>query len=152
MRPTPRVCLDANCLISGIASPGGATGRIVRNIAIGRLRLALSPEIESEYFEIAQRPSVVRLFARHGVAVSDYVEVLRDLCAEAETVVPTGEAPACRDEKDRKDPHCAASAHVDYLISRDADLLDLESVDAIPIVDPDRFLTTLQQLGELLDR
>lgn len=151
MHSPPRVCLDANCVISGIASPSGATGRIVRNIATGRLRLVLSEEIRDEYFEIAQRPSVVRLFARHGIAVSTYLDVLRDLCAEAEIVAPDGEAPPCRDETDRKYLHCAVAAQVDFLISRDDDLLDLESVETIPIVDPGSLLTTLRRQAEPLD-
>lgn len=151
MRPPPRVCLDANCLISGIASPSGATGRIVRNVAAGRLRLVLSAAIVDEYFEIAQRPSVVRLFARHGVAVAEYLAVLRDLCADAETIIPDGEAPACRDEKDRKYLHRAVAARIDFLVSYDADLLDLGSIEAIPILDPGTFLRIVQQSGEPFD-
>ncbi|MGD9893933.1 MAG: putative toxin-antitoxin system toxin component, PIN family [Dehalococcoidia bacterium] len=151
MRPTPRICLDANSMISGIASPNGASGRIVRNIASGRIQLVVSPDIIDEYVTIGQRPSVIRLFARHGVSVIEYLDVLHELCATAEVVVPEGDPPACRDENDRKYLHCAVSAHVDFLVSRDDDLLHLERVESIPILDPGAFLTELRRLNEALD-
>jgi putative PIN family toxin of toxin-antitoxin system len=138
-------------MISGIASPGGASGRIVRNIASGRLDLVVSPDIVDEYVTIAQRSSVVRLFARHGVTVTEYLEVLQELCAAAEVVVPEGDAPACRDENDRKYLHCAVSARVDFLVSRDDDLLHLGRVETTPILDPGAFLSELRRLNDVLD-
>lgn len=138
-------------MISGIASPSGASGRIVRNIASGRLQLVVSPDIVNEYFTIAQRSSVIRLFVRHGVSVTEYLDVLQELCAAAEVVIPEGDPPACRDESDRKYLHCAVSSQVDFLVSRDDDLLHLERVESIPILDPSALLTELRRLNEVLD-
>jgi putative PIN family toxin of toxin-antitoxin system len=137
--------------VSGIASPGGATGRIVRNIVAGHLGLAVSADIVAEYFAIATRPSIVRLFARHGVSLAEFADVLADLCAAAEWVEPTGPAPACRDEKDRKYLHCAVTAGCDFIVSRDDDLLVLGAIESIPIVDPGSLLSLLRGAGEDLE-
>ena len=62
----------------------------------------------------------------------------------AESVSPEGDAPPCRDERDRKYLHCAATASVDYLVTYDRDMLDLVHIERIPIVTPGDFLVRLR--------
>ena len=77
-----------------------------------------------------------------------FAQIIREFCAIAERVEPRGEAPPCRDEQDRQYLHCAIAARIDYLVTYDADLLDLSEIDTIPIVTPAELLRRLRDAGE----
>jgi predicted nucleic acid-binding protein len=96
----------------------------------------VSGPIEAEYRSLLMKRKVVRLLARKGVPLDDFVAAVEAFCAAAERVTPIGEPPPCRDENDRKYLHCAVVAQVDYLVSHDRDLLDQGEIDGIPIVTP----------------
>jgi putative PIN family toxin of toxin-antitoxin system len=134
-------------LISGFQSLTGATGRLLRNIGSGRLRLVVSSDIRYEYIEKAQGRRVKALFARHGVGPEEYLAALSEVLDDAEVVHPQGAAPPCRDEDDRKYLHCAVAGRVDCLITLDNDLLDLGDVGGIPIIRPGQLLTLLRESG-----
>ena len=95
--------------------------------------------------------SAVRLLHRYNLSIQDYLDLLADLRIGAAVVHPTGEPPPCRDEKDRKYRHCAVAARVDYLITRDRDLLDMGQIEGVPIVTPAAFLARAQEAGVVLD-
>ncbi len=144
---TLHVCVDANCLVAGVASPSGATAKILRNILAGQLRLVVSLEIVHEYTMLAKKPGVVQLFARHRVTEMEYLDVLSDICQDAELVTPQGPCPPCRDEADRKYLHCALTGHAAYLITRDKDLLDGQPIPGTEILRPDQFLCLARDKG-----
>jgi len=95
-----------------------------------------SPEIFAEWEETAHKQSVVDYFARRGVDVREYQEVIADLWNASEAVHPSGEPPPCRDEKDRKYLHCAVEGGVDLLISTDQDLLVIGQLANCLILTP----------------
>lgn len=138
-------------MISGVASPGGAPARILRNVLVGRLKAVISPAIEREYVEKAFKRSVALLLTRHGVRIQDYLNVVAEVRIRAEMLYPTGEPPPCRDESDRKYLHCALFGRVDYLITRDHDLLTLSALASIPIVEPAQFLAVAERAGWMLE-
>ncbi|HYM16430.1 MAG TPA: PIN domain-containing protein [Dehalococcoidia bacterium] len=144
------MCLDANTVVAGAASWSGSSAQILRHVAAGDLTLVVTDEIEGEYRAIATRPSVVGLFERRRVPAREYMKILDGLCAAAERVAPTGEAPPCRDEDDRKYLHCALYAGVDFIVTRDRDLLDQERIGGTLIVPPDELLERLRKSGETL--
>ncbi len=47
--------------------------------------------------------------------------------------------------------HCAQAGQVDYLVTRDLDLLEIGSIDGIPILDPPAFLAAAMRAGWDLD-
>jgi uncharacterized protein len=132
---TIRLCLDANRIISGVARPDSASGRLLAAVVEGTITLVASTEIWLEYQAKAADPKVQKLFVRKGVAPDRYLLLLAQLNDLIEFVELVGEAPYCRDEKDRVYLHCAVTAGVDALITRDKDLLILQSIEGIPIVD-----------------
>jgi predicted nucleic acid-binding protein len=134
-------------MAAGIASPGGASARILRNVLAGHLRLVISHGIEAEYYDGASKKGILALFARHNVRPEFYRLELDALCLIAERVAPTGKAPPCRDEDDRKYLHCAQFANVDYLVTYDRDLLDLDSIGEIPIVTSANLLQRASAAG-----
>jgi putative PIN family toxin of toxin-antitoxin system len=96
----------------------------------------ISDPIEAEYRSLVHKRKIARLLVRKGVTPEALALAIDGFCAIAERVVPTGEPPACRDEKDRKYLHCTVAARVDYLVSHDLDLLELKQVEGIPILTP----------------
>jgi putative PIN family toxin of toxin-antitoxin system len=90
----------------------------------------------------------MELFARRGVRPEEYLAALDQMLGDAEVVEPRGEAPPCRDEKDRMYLHCAIEARVDYLVSLDNDLLDLGAIGTIPIIRPGQLLSLMRAAGE----
>lgn len=109
--------------------------------------MVISDQIEAEYYDAASKKGIVALFARHGIGHAFYRLELDALCLISERVTPTGEAPPCRDEDDRKYLHCAAFANVGYLVTYDRDLLDLGSIGDIPIVTPANLLHSASAAG-----
>ena len=128
--------------MAGFASPHGASAAVIRRISVGRDLLVVSADIWSEYERLGMRADVRRLFDRRGVTQRGFSSLLSKLRPGVESVSPTGEPPACRDEKDRKYLHCAVRARVDALITADRDMLVLEHVEGIPILDAHAFLAT----------
>lgn len=51
-----RIVLDTNVLVSGMLHAHGASGQIVRRVALGDLALAFDARILDEYEEVLRRP------------------------------------------------------------------------------------------------
>lgn len=117
----------------------------------GRLKIVTSTSIWNEYHEQGSKESVLRLFARRGVDQSELRDFLLGLLTLCEDIVPVGTPPACRDPKDRKYLHCAVTAKVAWLVSRDRDLLDLGSVNDTSILTPEAFLKAAEATGLSLE-
>jgi putative PIN family toxin of toxin-antitoxin system len=113
---------------------------ILQSIAAGFHIWMSSAPIEDEYASLILRRSIRRYLARRDFSPSRFAEELADYRKLAQIIEPTGEAPACRDEDDRKFLHCAVAGRADFLISSDRDLLDLGEVAGIPIIRPGEFI------------
>ena len=143
MATAPRICLDANGVISGIVTQTGVSAPVIDAIRDARVRLVMTPEIGKEYSSGPFKSSVRRMMRRADMTVQNYLDAVADLRRLAEFVIPAGEAPPCRDEKDRKYLHCAVFARVDYLVTWDTDLLDIGEIEGRPIITPSAFLRLL---------
>jgi putative PIN family toxin of toxin-antitoxin system len=135
-----------------VADGSGPSGRILYEILneTGLITSVCSAEIYADWDNAAHRSSVQRYFNRRGVASAEYQAVLSDLMACSQVVQPTGEAPPCRDEKDRRYLHCAQFGQVDFIITSDADLLVLGVSGATRIVGPWEFAQiVLQDVREI---
>jgi len=51
-----KIVLDTNVLVSGLLTPFGPSGEIVRMVSAGKLILYIDARILSEYHEVLQRP------------------------------------------------------------------------------------------------
>ena len=51
-----KIVLDTNVLVSGLLTPFGPCGEIVRMVSAGKLILYIDARILSEYNEVLQRP------------------------------------------------------------------------------------------------
>ncbi len=57
-----KIVLDTNVLVSGLLTPFGPTGEIVRMVSAGELILAIDARILSEYQEVLHRPKFKSAF------------------------------------------------------------------------------------------
>jgi predicted nucleic acid-binding protein len=92
---------------------------------------------------------VQRLFARRGVPTADLLDIFAELRRAALEIELVGEPPECRDEKDRIYLHCAVLGYVDWLITRDQDLLVRDGdpdTKPVRIVTPEEFIRLATEL------
>lgn len=72
--------LDTNVLVSGLLSPFGAPGQLVRLVADGSLRLCHDARILSEYREVLARPRF-GFNPAHVAALLDQIEAAGEVSA-----------------------------------------------------------------------
>lgn len=152
MGPPLRLCVDTNCVLSGLANDAGACGRILAGHLIGLHVILITPEIVEEYRNALMYGAVGRLLESRRRSRQFALNSLADVILAADEIMLIGEAPPCRDEDDRKFLHCAVSGAADFVITRDGDLLDLHDVNGIPIVTPGDFLERCRANGWPLAR
>ena len=143
-----RAVFDANILISAFLSrdiPGGASNELLRFAISGHVELFLSVEIIDEAVQILA--SSRRLLTRYRYSPEEVGQYRADLITLATIVDDPEPTPGAvpRDPDDDKIVACAIAAGVDYLVSRDLDLLALQSYGAINIVAPEAFLHIVRQ-------
>ena len=127
-----KAVFDTNILVAAFVSEGVCSKLLIR-ARKRQFRLFISPFILQEF----ERVLVRKLKIPKGEAR----DAVRLVSEAAETVVSSPElgAPICRDSKDDNILACSLGAEVDYLVTGDADLLDLKSYRNILIVSPRDF-------------
>jgi len=133
-----RVVLDTNVLLSGLAYPASAPGRIVAAWRSGGLEIVLTRFILDEL-----AGTLPRLSHRTGFTepdIQDLIDVLLVLAEIADPTAPALAAAAGAGLRNKADvPVLAAclAAQPDYLVTGDKDLLAL--ADRYPIITPAAF-------------
>lgn len=75
-----RIVLDTNVLVSGLLSPFGSPGEIVRMVSSGAISLCVDARIRSEYAQVLARPRFG--FDPDAVAaLLDYIDVCGEIVA-----------------------------------------------------------------------
>jgi uncharacterized protein len=139
-----RVLPDANILISYLipSTQSNAVSTIMEAAYDGRIILLVSEDLLREVAEsIKTKPRLAKRITPEQA--DELVAALLDI---AEVLPPITESiPAV--SRDPKDDYLLANAligEVDYLITRDDDLLVLEEVEGVKIVAPGEFLIVLR--------
>jgi len=135
--PTLRVVLDTNVLLSGLAYPASAPGKIMAAWRHGSVEVLLSVYILEEL-----RRVLPRLAHRHGLSAAEMGDLVDILSIQAEVIEPLpGVEPNLRDIDDQPVLGTLLAAlttsGADYLITGDKDLLAL--AERYPIVTPGEF-------------
>lgn len=130
----PRVVIDTNVLVSGIAYPDGAPGKIVAAWRTGSLDLVLSEHILGEVRRVL--PKLNHRLRWTDREMADFVDCLA-LSVEVVEVKETATDPALRDPMDQPVLATLVRSRADFLITGDGDLLALAS--SYPVMRPAQF-------------
>ena len=132
--------LDTVVFVHSLINPYSVWGRIVFEWDT-QYRLVVSQPVLLEILEVLRRPELTRKY--RGVATRDPAALLTIL-AGAEVARVTAIPEVSRDPKDDKFLATAAAAHVDYLVTEDADLLVLKECSGARILTGGAFLRILE--------
>jgi putative PIN family toxin of toxin-antitoxin system len=124
------VVIDTNVLISYALKPDGLAGRVA-DFFIENSRLLFCTETFAELETRLWRPK----FDRY-ITLEQRKQVLHDVSMSAIWIEITGKSGYSRDPDDDKFVEVALLGQAELLVSGDSDLLDLKSVDGIPILSP----------------
>ncbi len=138
-----RAVFDTNLLVSAFLTRdvlGGVSTDLLRFAEEGAIQLHLSPDIIAE--ALATLMSSDRLRARYGYTATMAVQFCDGLRTASTIVVDPPPIPgaAPRDPDDDKIIACAVAAGVEYLVTRDRDLLSIRSYSGVEIIAPEAFL------------
>ena len=134
-----RAVLDTNVLVSALLFTGPPS-RLVPAWQAGRVRPVVSAEILDEYLRVLAYPK----FELTPAEIRGLIE--EELLPFIETVrVKPSAVKRLRDPDDAKFIACARAAGVRWLVSGDADLLDLNRVESVDIVSVTTFLQHLKR-------
>jgi len=111
------VC-DANVMLAGLRSPGGASNTILREIIKGNIPCAVSPAVALEYEDVLKRPGIL---GDHAWISSDEIDVVLDaVFSRAALVSPWFRfRPFLGDAKDDLYIECALAAGARTIITSD---------------------------------
>lgn len=128
-----KIVIDTNIVVSGIVF-GGKPERLLRLAIKNDVEMCISSKILAEYDEI-----IARLSAKYPNRPKSIT--LKDLIDSASIVSPTQTVTVCRDNDDNKFIECALAGKCLYIVSGDADLLDLKAYAGIEIVTVAEFFS-----------
>jgi putative PIN family toxin of toxin-antitoxin system len=131
-----RVVIDTNIIVS--AYLGGVLETIIIRWKSGEFTFIVSDEIADEYHAVLNRPK----FKIERAEVDDFFSLL---FSRAEFVEPVEEIDAIKsDSSDNKFLEAAIAGQVDFIVSGDRHLLDLEEFRSIPVITAREFIGLLE--------
>ncbi len=134
-----RAVLDTNVVISALLFSGPAS-RLVSTWQAGRVQPVVSLSILDEYLRVLAYPKF-RLTGQeiHGLLQEELLPFVETVRLKGPRVTLT------RDPEDAKFVECALAGAVPWIVSGDADLLDLHHIESIRIITVTSFLTLLKR-------
>jgi putative PIN family toxin of toxin-antitoxin system len=136
---TPKAVLDTNVIVSGLGWRG-APAAILDAVADDRLVLVTSEPLLAELRRVLEYPRLAKVI-QGGAQLADLV------AASGVVVAPSRVLTVVRDDDDNRVLEAAIEGAADYIVSGDADLLDLGSFQGIPIITPGEFAATVLGSG-----
>ncbi len=137
---SPRIVLDTNVLYAGLYSASGKSYQLLRAVAEGKVRIALSTPLLFEYEEVLKRNQAV--LNLNDLEVDD---VLNNLCAVADfQSVYFLWRPCLPDPKDDMVLELAVAAQVPRIVSFNAKDFRLSSRFGVDVITPTIMLEFLE--------
>ncbi len=134
MKDRERVVVDTNALVSRLLLPASIPGQAVRK-AVDEAQLLISEATLEELADVLARAK----FDPY-VTIEERQDFLRLLGRIAEMIPIIHVIHACRDPRDDKFLELAVNGEASFIITGDADLLDLHPFRGIPIITPASYL------------
>ncbi len=130
-----RIIIDTNLWISFLITKDFT--RLDEIIFSGRVILVFSEELLNEFLEVTRRPKFRCFFSTAHIE-----EILETIVEYADFVNVTTIVEVCRDPKDNFLLALAIDGNVDFLLTGDKDLLDLNQFDKTAITTITDFLNS----------
>jgi putative PIN family toxin of toxin-antitoxin system len=134
--------LDSTVLISAFLTPSGVADAVLQGTIENRFACLLSEDIVAETTRRLLSP---RLQQRYGYDPADVEAFGSGLRASFDLVtdIPLLSG-VVRDPNDDMIVACAVAASADYVVSRDDDLVSLESYEGITMMTPEALMAVLR--------
>jgi len=133
-----RIVLDTNVLVSGLISPFGPPGEIVRMVSSGELTLFLDARVLAEYAEVLARP-------QFGFDHDD-VAALLDFTLHAGLTVAASPLPAALpDPDDEPFLEIALASGTEYLVTGNRIHFPEGLCQGVAIVSPAEFIESYRE-------
>ena len=145
----PSAVLDSTVLISAFLAQGGVSNALLRHAREGAFLLVLSEEILDEAQGVLLDEER-RHRQRYHYPNEEAINFIDGLRAFAHLVTDLPQvAVVIRDPNDDMVLATARAADTTYLITRDLDLLTLQTYEGITIITPEAFMAILRERGGL---
>lgn len=132
-----RVILDTNVFIS--MALGGQVGKINDGWKAGKFTLVVSDDIVSEYLDVLRKPKLH--LSSHTVTA-----IVNRIYRKAKFTTPKEQVTVIEsDSSDNKFLEAAIAGRVDFIVSGNKHLLDLQEFRSIPILTAREFIAMLEQ-------
>jgi putative PIN family toxin of toxin-antitoxin system len=133
-----RIVLDTNVLVSGLLSPFGPPGDIVRMVASGAVILCVDARVLAEYADVLRRTRFG--FDADAVAtVLDYIESSGEVAAAAPL-------PArLPDHDDEAFLEVAVAANADFLVTGNLAHFPADARRGVAVVTPSQFMDAYRE-------
>jgi putative PIN family toxin of toxin-antitoxin system len=135
-----RAVIDTSVLVSGLISPQGTTGSVLKTLRDGLFTILYSSESILEVVEVLGRDKFRQKYHIEPDDISALVNLIR---LRGEAVYVNLKVVECRDPKDDKFLEAALAGNADCLVSGDQDLLSMNPFRDIPILSPAEFLAKI---------
>ena len=133
-----RTVLDTNILVSGLLTPFGPSGKIVRMVFSGDLILCIDARILSEYREVLYRPKFK--FDKHKISMLiDFIKQYGEIVSSSPLKYPLP------DPDDEPFLEVAMAGNVKTLITGNKVHFPSASLEGIKIVSPSEFIDLWQK-------
>ncbi len=136
-----RAVIDTNVVVSGLIRPRRTPGQILRALRDRLFVPVVSLPILEELAAILARPW---LQDRYGIDESDVQDFFRLLALRCDLVEPSSEIRRCRDPHDDMFLEAAVDGRADRIVTGDADLRAIGSIEDVRIVNPADFVADLE--------
>ena len=138
----PTIVLDSTVLVSAFLTAYGAADAVIQRARDGSVLVYASDAILDETQKMLAYLCLVQQYRYTAQDVQAFCDHIR---AAVILVSPLPLFPAiCRDPNDDMVLACALAAAVQYLVTRDKDLLVLQQYEGIIILTPEAFLAVLR--------
>jgi putative PIN family toxin of toxin-antitoxin system len=134
-----RIVVDTNVLVSGLLSPFGPPGEIVRMVSAGALTLCTDARILSEYGEVLRRP-------KFGFAEDDLATLLESFRAQTYSVSSVPLPRALPDPGDEPFLEVALAGGASCLVTGNRVHFPAERCLDVPVLSPAELVETWRRL------
>lgn len=132
-----RIVLDTNVVVSGLLSPFGPPGEIVRMVSSGTVNLCFDARVLSEYDEVLARPRFG--FDPDAVGVLlDYIDLTGETCAPQPLVT------RLPDPDDEPFLEVALACAADFLVTGNLAHFPPESRSGMSVLSPAEFVDRMR--------